>query len=92
MELVSLEKYKQDNSDNAADWSVVDALKRAIELCETGEFEADRVIICLARTTDEDEMYRYRVMRIGSHLEALGLLTQTTHDLLVSAGDPDDTE
>lgn len=81
VKIVQLDDVRKEKSDDAADWTMIDALKRAITLIESGEFPADRLVISMFYTDEGDELQRYRILAGVSHLEALGLLHQTMFDL-----------
>jgi hypothetical protein len=91
VKIVQLEEVRKEKSDDSNDWSLIDALKRAITLIESGEFPADRLVISMFYGDENDELQRYRVMAGVSHLEALGLLQQTIFDLC-TAGTEDGDE
>jgi hypothetical protein len=80
VKIVHLDEVRKEKSDDAADWEVVDALKRALELVESGQLKATSCYLAFM-IAEGDSLDRAHVTCAKSHLEILGILAQHMHDM-----------
>ncbi len=75
---ISLAKARADKSGDCRDWSVLDALREALRLVESGELDATMVYVAFqTRVPDEPDTVEYRWQCAGAtKLELVGLLTR----------------
>jgi hypothetical protein len=77
--VVDLELVRKEKSNDARDWSVLDALKQAIENIETGKWKPTSGIVALIEESDEGQQLIWNAAGV-TRLEMLGLLsTYCTH-------------
>ncbi len=81
MNLVDLNQRRAKEREHADDWTPLDALKRAIELIESGVAPAEELYVAMSWRDGEKLQYSY-VNATANHLTMLGLLTQHLHDLM----------
>jgi hypothetical protein len=71
----NLNKERALRSGDAAQWSVVDALKHTLELIESGGMiTPDKVVVCLSVPLGDGEYYYPSLSAGVNNLEACGLL------------------
>lgn len=87
MELIDLVKYRKENSDNALDWSVEDALKAALEKAQAVQGRASQIVIAMVVDGEDGGCVRERWVAGCNRREALGLLSQMQYDLMASGED-----
>ena len=84
-EVVDFTARRWNTVDNSTNFKPLDALREAIRMIESGEYEADQVVVCFGRRTDDGGSGQ-TFAQAGSYTfhEALGLVTAVQYRMMVS--------